>query len=109
MAKKTIKRSFKQVASELAALTLTYNRLLEIVKTYAVALRTAKTQIAFSITGYTKEKKPNAISVPELIAIVGTAQKLGQQVTLSISGVEDGATLSVRFTDNVVLPYDLQY
>ena len=52
----------------------------------------------FSVKAYETTptgKKPNAVNVPELLAIVGTAKKLGKTVRLDISGVGDTAQLDV--------------
>ena len=68
-------------------------------------------QSAFSVTGYNVTagvKKPNALSAPELIAIVGTAQKLGKIVQVTISGIADGGQLDFRFVDSFPsIPNDL--
>lgn len=68
-------------------------------------LRYPLTQTAFSITAYQVVpgvgKKPNAISAPELGAIVGTARKLGKLVQVNFTGVDDGGTLNFVFVDSM--------
>lgn len=66
-------------------------------------LRNPMTQIGFSVSGYEVTptgKKPNTLSAPELLAIVGTAQRLGKNVQLSISGTDDQARINFQFVDN---------
>ena len=54
-------------------------------------------------------KKPNAINAPELLAIVGTAKKLGKTIRLDISGVGDTAQLDVVLVDTPeILPAELR-
>jgi hypothetical protein len=69
---------------------------------YILTLLQPKKQEAFRLTAYEVTptgKKPNALSVPEVLAIVGTASKLGKNVQIEISGVGDNATLSAYFVD----------
>ena len=65
----------------------------------------------FSVKAYETTptgKKPNAVNVPELLAIVGTAKKLGKTVRLDISGVGDTAQLDVVLVDTPpALPAEL--
>jgi hypothetical protein len=71
--------------------------------TFINILKRPAQQLAFSVSGYQKTegggKKPNVLSAPELLAIVGTAAKLGKQVHVSISGVDDGGQLNFYFVD----------
>ena len=66
----------------------------------------------FSVKAYETTptgKKPNAVNVPELLAIVGTAKKLGKTVRLDISGVGDTAQLDVVLVDTPpALPAELR-
>ena len=65
-------------------------------------LRYPTTQSFFSVKGYEVTptgKKPSHISVPELLAIVGTAKRLGKNIQLSTSGVDDGGQIDVLFVD----------
>ena len=66
----------------------------------------------FSVKSYETTptgKKPNAVNVPELLAIVGTAKKLGKTVRLDISGVGDTAQLDVVLVDTPeILPAELR-
>lgn len=75
-------------------------------------LRYPLIQTAFSVTAYQVVpggKKPNAISAPELGAIVGTAQKLGKFVQVTFTGVDDGGTLNFVFVDSIPpTPRELQ-
>jgi hypothetical protein len=69
---------------------------------YIHQLRNPNQQLAFSVKGYEVTptgKKPNALSAPELLAIVSTAAKLGKYVRVSTSGVEDDGQLNFYFTD----------
>jgi hypothetical protein len=81
------------------------------VMNYIYALKNPGQQLAFSVTGYRTEggvKKPNTISVPETLAIVGTAAKLGKLVVLRTSGVEDGGQINFYFVDTPAsTPIDL--
>ena len=61
----------------------------------------------FSVKAYETTptgKKPNAVNVPELLAIVGTAKKLDKTVRLDISGVGDTAQLDVVLVDTPPAP-----
>ena len=58
----------------------------------------------------TTGKKPNAFNVPELLAIIGTAAKLGKKVEVTVSGVGDAAQVDFRFVDTAPsVPNDLVY
>jgi hypothetical protein len=78
---------------------------------YISKLRTPGTQSAFSVKGYEVTptgKKPNALSAPELLAIVNTARKLGKIVQLTTSGISDGGQLDFQFVDAPAdIPSDL--
>ncbi len=75
------------------------------------SLRYPGTQNIFTIKGYEKVNgvaKPNHASVPELLAIVGTANKLGKKVQISVNGYSDGAELSFDFVDaGGSIPFEL--
>jgi hypothetical protein len=64
-------------------------------------LRNPEKTSAFSVRGYEVlqqgSKKPNVISVPELLAIVGTARQLGRRVEISISDSGDNARLNFTY------------
>jgi hypothetical protein len=81
--------------------------------TFIRQLATPDKQSAFSVTAYqvvAGVKKPNALSAPELVAIVGTAAKLGKQVHVTISGVDDGGQLNFYFVDAPTnTPFELLY
>jgi hypothetical protein len=66
----------------------------------------------FSVKAYETTptgKKPNAVNVPELLAIVGTAKKLGKIIRLDISGTGDTAQLDVLYADApAALPAELR-
>ena len=68
---------------------------------------------AFSVRGYevtTTGKKPNVFHVPELLAIVATAARLGKKVEVTVSGVGDAAQVDFRFVDTAPsVPNDLVY
>jgi hypothetical protein len=74
-------------------------------------LRYPDTRAFFSVKGYEitpTGKKPSHISVPELLAIVGTAKRLGKNIQLSTSGVDDGGQIDVLFVDAAPgVPLDL--
>ena len=56
----------------------------------------------FSVKGYEKVEgrlKPNVINVPELLAIVGTANRLGKNIAITTSGVDNGGQINVQFVD----------
>ena len=76
------------------------------------SLRYPGTQNIFTIKGYEKVNgvtKPNHASIPELLAIVGTATKLGKKVQISVNGYIDGAELSFDFVDAPpAIPSELQ-
>jgi hypothetical protein len=79
---------------------------------YIQQLRHPNTESFFSVKGYEKTKgrlKPNVINVPELLAIVGTANRLGKNITITTSGVELGGQVDVRFVDRPAeLPTELR-
>jgi hypothetical protein len=55
-------------------------------------------------------KKPSMIPVPELLAIVGTAKRLGKNIQINTSGVDDGGQVDFVFVDAPpAVPFDLQY
>ena len=74
-------------------------------------LRYPTTQSFFSVKGYEVTptgKKPNHISVPELLAIVGTAKRLNKNIQLNTSGVDDGGQIDLSFVDAAPsVPFDL--
>lgn len=78
---------------------------------YIRTLRNPSSQSAFSVKGYEVTptgKKPNALSAPELLAIVNTARKLGKIVQLTTSGISDGGQLDFQFVDAPAdIPSDL--
>ena len=70
--------------------------------TYIYKLRNPNTESFFSVKGYEKVEgrlKPNVINVPELLAIVGTANRLGKNITITTSGVELGGQVDIKFVD----------
>lgn len=77
------------------------------------SLRYANTEPFFSVKGYevvNGAKKPNSISVPELLAIVGTAKRLGKNIIVQTSGVADGGQIDFVFTNDparVTIPTEL--
>ena len=79
---------------------------------YIFGLQNPYTTPFFSVKAYETTptgKKPNAVNVPELLAIVGTAKKLGKTVRLDISGVGDTAQLDVVLVDTPqALPAELR-
>lgn len=96
MAKKTAVKATRTSAKQLLA---EYQKR---AMNYIYTLKNPGQQLAFSVTGYRTEggvKKPNTISVPETLAIVGTAAKLGKLVVLRTSGVEDGGQINFYFVD----------
>jgi hypothetical protein len=69
---------------------------------YIYRLRNPNTESFFSVKGYEKVEgrlKPSVINVPELLAIVGTANRLGKKITITTSGVDDGGQVDVHFVD----------
>lgn len=76
-------------------------------------LRYASTESFFSVKGYETvngAKKPSTISVPELLAIVGTAKRLGKQIIVQTSGVDDGGQIDFVFANDparIVIPSEL--
>jgi hypothetical protein len=90
---KTVRTSAKQKLAEyrMKAVEFMYNQ------------ARPTTQSAFSVATYeilpTGGKKPNALSAPELAAIVGTAQKLGKQVQVVLYGNGDATKLNFNFVD----------
>ena len=79
---------------------------------YIFGLQNPITNSFFSVKAYETTptgKKPNAINAPELLAIVGTAKKLGKTIRLDISGVGDTAQLDVVVVDTPpALPAELR-
>ena len=79
---------------------------------YVYRLQTPYGTPFFSVKAYETTptgKKPNAVNVPELLAIVGTAKKLGKTIRLDISGVGDTAQLDVVLVDTPpALPAELR-
>jgi hypothetical protein len=72
------------------------------VSNYIYSLQNPAHTLAFSVKGYEVTptgKKPNALSAPELLAIVNTANKLDKRVELRTSGVGDGGQLDFSFVD----------
>jgi len=89
---KTTRTSAKQKFGAYKDLALTYIR----------TLRNPASQSAFFVKGYEVTptgKKPNAVNIPELLAIVGTAAKLGKDVRIVVSGQGDAAQLEFSFVD----------
>lgn len=79
---------------------------LQVIKTiaqqFAAKVAYPNSQEAFSVKTYETTptgKKPNALSAPEVAAIVGTAAKLGKNVQVRISGSGDNLTLVFYFVD----------
>ena len=76
-------------------------------------LRYPTTQSFFSVKGYEKTPtgvKPNVINVPELLAIVGTATKLGKRIEVRTSGADMGGQIDIVLVDAVPpMPFDLQF
>jgi hypothetical protein len=69
---------------------------------YIYSLQNPHTEQFFAVKGYEKIDgvlKPGKISVPELLAIVGTANRLGKNITITTSGVENGGQINVQFVD----------
>ena len=69
---------------------------------YISQLRNPASRFAFSVKGYevvAQVKKPNVISVPELLAIVGTAGQLGKEVRVTASQSGDFAQLNFLYVD----------
>ena len=83
-----------------------------IASSYIYSLQNPGTNSFFSVKSYETTptgKKPNAVNVPELLAIVGTAKRLGKTVRLDISGVGDAAKLDVVLVDTpAILPAELR-
>jgi hypothetical protein len=84
-----------------------------VVTSYIYRLQNPYTTPSFSVKAYETTptgKKPNAINAPELLALVGTAKKLGKTIRLDISGVGDTAQLDVVLVDGVAaLPDALRW
>src|ERR1039458_2039936 len=75
----TLKQKFEQYRSTARA--------------YIYSISNPSQTLAFSVKGYEVTptgKKPNALSAHELLAIVGTAAKLGKSITVTSSGIDDG-------------------
>ena len=79
-------------------------------RTFINSILYPSTALIFSIEPYNDingAKKPNAISVPELFAIVGTAAKLGKKVQVSISNTTSSNELDFRFVNQPNFPAEL--
>ncbi len=80
---------------------------------YIGQLRNPGTRSAFFVASYNVQpgtgiKKPNTLSAPELLAIVGTARQLGKEVRITVSGRDDNAQLNFEYVDVVpAIPLDL--
>ena len=76
-------------------------------------LRYPNTQSFFSVKGYEKTPtgvKPNVINVPELLAIVGTAAKLGKRIEVRTSGAGMDSQIDIVLVDAVPpVPFNLQF
>lgn len=105
MAKKVVTKTTRTSAK--AKLTEYKNLALQFIH----SVRYPSTANIFTIKGYEKVNgvtKPNHASVPELIAIVGTASKLGKKVQISVNGYSDGAELSFDFVSSMPdTPFEL--
>jgi hypothetical protein len=69
---------------------------------YIRTLRNPATQSFFSVVGYEKvdgKLKPSTISAPELLAIVGTAKRLGKNIQINTFGADNGGRLDFIFVD----------
>ena len=79
---------------------------------YIYSLQHPTNEQFFSVKGYEKVEgrlKPNVINVPELLAIVGTANRLGKNITITTSGVDNGGQVNVQFVDRPApLPAELR-
>jgi hypothetical protein len=79
---------------------------------YIYSLQNPNTEQFFSVKGYEKVEgvlRPGKISVPELLAIVGTANRLGKNITITTSGVENGGQINVQFVDRpAAIPAELR-
>lgn len=79
---------------------------------YISQLRYPSTEQFFSVKGYEKVEgrlKPNVINVPELLAIIGTANRLGKNITITTSGVELGGQIDVLFVDRpTAIPVEIR-
>jgi hypothetical protein len=79
---------------------------------YIYSLQHPTRQLAFSVKGYEVTptgKKPNVLSAPEVLAIVGTAATLGKDVLVTTSGIEDGGQINFYFMDKQLpLPNELR-
>lgn len=78
---------------------------------YITSLRNPLSKAAFSVASYVTiagVKKPSTISVPELLAIVGTAGQLGKEVRVTVSGREDGGQVNFIYVDQIpAIPNEL--
>ena len=108
MAKKTAVNTIKTRTS----LKQKFAAYRDVASVYIFGLQNPYTTPFFSVKAYETTptgKKPNAINAPELLAIVGTAKKLGKTVRLDISGVGDAATLDVVLVETPAsLPAELR-
>ena len=79
---------------------------------FIAKLRYPDTQSFFSVKGYEVTptgKKPSHIAVPELLAIVGTASRLGKKIEIRTSGVDDGGQIDFVFVAATPsVPFDLR-
>ena len=90
------------MASPVTSLKQKFAEYRGIATNYIYSLQNPRVQSFFSVKAYETTptgKKPNAINAPELLAIVGTAKKLGKTIRLDISGVGDAARLDVVLVD----------
>jgi hypothetical protein len=93
------KPTLKQRAQQYRSLALTFIN----------DLRYPKTKQAFSVTTYSKDKKPTMLSAPELGAIVGTARGLGYKILLSLEGQDEGSRLVFTYAEDAPeTPFDLR-
>jgi hypothetical protein len=103
---KVVKPTLKQIQAQFAAYKVNARALIN-------KFRYAGTESFFSVKGYevvNGVKKPNSISVPELLAIVGTAKQLGKVIVVQTSGVSDSGQVDFVFQDDptrVPIPSEL--
>ena len=109
MAKKVKKAA---VSTTRTSLKQKFEAYRDVASRYIFRLQNPITNSFFSVKAYETTptgKKPNAINAPELLAIVGTAKKLGKTIRLDISGVGDTAQLDVVLVDTPpALPAELR-
>jgi hypothetical protein len=115
--KKALKKTILKAASEPNAakrisLKQKFATYRSTASSYIYSLQNPSTNSFFSVKSYETTptgKKPNAVNVPELLAIVGTAKRLGKTVRLDISGHGDVAQLDVVLVDTpTALPSELR-